>query len=86
MEKEGFIRCITDIKDDFNLPIDVISTDRHSSIKKLMRTDDRFKTINHQFDPWHVGKGLVKKLLKASKKKGIISEVFANLDTIPNYQ
>ena len=71
MEKEGFVRCICDIIDDFKLPIRVISTDRHPSIKKLMRTDDRFKHITHQFDPWHIGKGLIKKLLKASKQKGI---------------
>ena len=70
MEKEGFIRCISEIKDDFDLLIKVISTDRHASIKKLMRTDPRFKDIIHAFDAWHIAKGLLKKLIKASKKKG----------------
>ena len=70
MEKEGFIRCIRQIQDDWDLIIRVISTDRHPSIKKLMRTDPEFSTIIHQFDPWHIGKGLIKKLIKASKKKG----------------
>ena len=70
MEREGFVRCVNEIQDDFDLPIAIISTDRHASIKKLMRTDDRYKDIQHQFDPWHVGKGIIKKLLKASKKKG----------------
>lgn len=36
MEKEGFIRCIEEIQEDMKLPIRVISTDRHASIKKLM--------------------------------------------------
>ena len=70
MEKEGFIRCISEIQDDFELLIRVISTDRHASIKKLMRTDPQFKHIIHEFDPWHIGKSIIKKLLKASKKKG----------------
>jgi len=38
MEKEGFIRCV-DILEQ-NLSIDAISTDRHPSIKKLMRTKE----------------------------------------------
>ena len=70
MEKEGFIRCINDVQNEFDLPIRVISTDRHVSIKKLMRTDPRYENILHQFDPWHVGKSLIKKIMKASKKKG----------------
>ena len=70
MEKEGFIRCISEIKDDFDLLIKVISTDRHAFIKKLMRTDPRFKDIIHAFDDWHIVKGLLKKLIKASMKKG----------------
>lgn len=69
MEKEGFLRCINTIQSDLVLKIRVISTDRHVSIKKLMRTDPRFKHIIHQFDPWHIGKGILKKMIKASKKK-----------------
>ena len=70
MEKEAFIRCILDILNVMDLPVRVISTDRHTGIKKLMRTDERFQDILHQFDPWHVGKSLLKKLMKASQKKG----------------
>lgn len=70
MEKEAYIRCILDIVDAMELKVRVISTDRHGQIKKLMRTDQRFKHIKHQFDPWHVGKGILKKLLRASKTKG----------------
>ncbi|XP_057308714.1 uncharacterized protein LOC130646995 [Hydractinia symbiolongicarpus] len=69
MEKEGFLRCINTIQSDLDVKIRVISTDRHVSIKKLMQTDPRFKHIIHQFDPWHIGKGILKKMIKASKKK-----------------
>ena len=69
MEKEGFIHCVNDIQDDLFLPIRLISTDRHPSIKKLMRVDDRYNHIIHQFDPWHIGKSIIKKLLQASRKQ-----------------
>ena len=46
----------------------IISTDRHTGIKKLMRTEERFQDILHQFDPWHVVKSLLKKFMKVSQK------------------
>ena len=70
MEKEAFVRCILDILNVMDLPVRVISTYRHTGIKKLMRTEERFQDILHQFDPWHVGKSLLKKFMKASQKKG----------------
>lgn len=70
MEKEGFIRCLENIQKKHKLQIEVVATDRHGQIRKLMRTDPRFNHIFHQFDPWHIAKGFVKKLTKASKKKG----------------
>ena len=33
-------------------------------------TDERFRNILHQFDPCHVRKSILKKILKASQKKG----------------
>ena len=35
-----------------------------------MRTDSRFSNIEHQFDPTHIAKGLLKKIMKAASKKG----------------
>ena len=67
MEKEGFIRCVDTISKHHD--VRMISTDRHNQIKKLMRSD-KYKDIIHQFDPWHVAKSILKKLIKASKKKG----------------
>ena len=69
MEKEAFVRCILDILNVMDLPVRVISTYRHTGTKKLMRTDERFQDILHQFDLWHVGKSLLKKSMEASQKK-----------------
>ena len=70
MEKEAFIRCINNIHHLQNLPIKMLSTDRQVSIKKLMKTDERFKHIEHQFDPWHVAKGILKKIIQSMTTKG----------------
>ena len=65
------IRTLNTIQDEDGLEIRVISTDRHNQIKKLMHCDPRFNTIIHQFDPWHVSKSITKKIIAASKKKGM---------------
>ena len=70
MEKEAFTRCMWNILNVMDLPIRVVSRDTHVSIKKLMKTNERFRNILHQFDPWHVGKSIFKKIMKASRKKG----------------
>ena len=44
MEKEAFTRCMLDILNVMDLAIYVVSTDRHVSIKKLMKTDQDFGT------------------------------------------
>ena len=69
-KEESFVCCILDILNVMDLPVQVLMTDRHTGIKKLMRKDKRFQDNLHQFDEWHVGKSLFKKLMKASQKKG----------------
>jgi len=69
MEKEGYVRILNRLLFE-NLKVGTISTDRHVQIRKLMKTNENFKTIKHVIDPWHVIKGLAKKLLVKSKKKG----------------
>ena len=69
MEKEAFIRCINNIHHSQNLPIKMLSTDQHLSMKKLMKIDERFKHIEHQFDPWHVVEGYLKKLCNLRQPK-----------------
>ena len=67
MEKEAFIRSINNIHYSQNLPIKILSTERHVSRKKLMKTDEKFKHIEHQFDPWHVANRILKKKFATAK-------------------
>ena len=76
MEKEGFIRVVDNLRENHGTDVNLISTDRHVQIKKLMKTNEKYKNINHQFDPWHIAKGILKKLTKQSKKKGVIFVIF----------
>ena len=69
MEKEGFIRVLRRIQCN-SVKVDIVSTDRHVQIRKLLRVDPEVNHIKHEFDPWHISKSLVKKLNKAAKKKG----------------
>ena len=67
MEKEGFKRCLDDLL-HLGFQFSSIATDRHLGIAALCHT--AYPLINHQFDVWHVSKGIVKKLTKAAKQKG----------------
>ena len=50
MEKETFTRCMLDILSVVDLPIRVVSVDRHVSIKNLIKTNETFRHMLHQFD------------------------------------
>lgn len=52
MEKEGFIRSITNIESKC-LKIEKIITNRHLQIQKHVR-----ENITHNNDMWHVAKGM----------------------------
>ena len=67
MKKEGFIRCIDEIE-NHQLSIQTVSTDRHASVKKPMQTKT-YAHISHQFDPWHIAKGILKKSDEESQKE-----------------
>ena len=82
MEKEAFSRVLDNITTNLKLSVDVVSTDRHLPIKKLMRTDSRFNHIDHQFDPWHIAKGLLKKNMNVASKKGKPSFYYHKLNTL----
>ena len=60
MEKEGFVRLLSAMQKE-GVKIDIISTDKHTQIRKLMRVDPQFNSIKHQIDPWHVAKSSVKR-------------------------
>ena len=69
MEKVGFIRLMDRILDE-DVNIEEVSTDRHPQIRKLMRVDPKYNTIKHSVDPWHLIKGMKKKLNAKAKTKG----------------
>ena len=70
MQKEASSCAIENITINFKLSVDVVSTDRHLSIKKMVWVDSRFNQTEHQSDPWYIVKGLLKEIMKAASKKG----------------
>ena len=66
MEKFGFIRLLDRLLEE-GLNIKVISTDRHTQVRKYLRV--HHPSLEHDIDPWHIIKGLVKKINEAAKKK-----------------
>lgn len=65
LEIEGLIHTLQQLK-DHEVKISHLATDRHPGVQKLMREDDDYKLISHQYDLWHIVKG-VKKKISASK-------------------
>ncbi|XP_067305463.1 uncharacterized protein [Pseudorasbora parva] len=68
MEKEGFERSLS-LLEQRGVVIQSLVTDRHTGVQKFMR--EQKKDIRHYFDPWHMGKGLGKKMDALSKGKGL---------------
>ena len=66
MEKFAFIRLLDRLLEE-GVKIKVISTDRHTQIRKYLK--DHRDSIKHEVDLWHVIKGLIKKIMALSKKK-----------------
>ena len=69
MEMAGFV-CILDRIMSNGIKIDQISTDRHVQIRKLLRVEPKYQSIEHRIDPWHLIKGMKKKLNAKARKKG----------------
>ncbi|KAM4567181.1 uncharacterized protein PAE49_010598 [Odontesthes bonariensis] len=67
MELTGFQRGL-DYLLERGLKVGVVTTDRSPSIRKVMR--ENYSSIRHEFDIWHVAKGVKKKLTAISNKKG----------------
>ncbi|XP_016127734.1 uncharacterized protein [Sinocyclocheilus grahami] len=66
MEIRGFKEALKSIEEN-GVKVSTISTDRHPQIVKEMRASNPEK--HHEFDPWHVAKGVSKKLAIAAKRK-----------------
>ena len=56
---------------DVGITISSITTDRHKSIRKILR--EKYPEILHQFDVWHFAKNISKKLRAKAKLKRHIS-------------
>lgn len=65
MELDGCKRCFDFLITTAGLTIPVFVSDRHRGICKYL-----IHILQFFFDHWHVIKGIVKKMLKASKEKG----------------
>ena len=61
MEKAGFIQVMDNLIAQA-VKITAVSTDRHNQIRKLMKNEPKYANITHTIDPWHVIKGLKKKV------------------------
>ena len=55
MEPMGFRRGMNDLLDT-GLDVEVMATDRSTSIQKIMR--EEFPHVQHEFDIWHTAKGM----------------------------
>ncbi len=63
MEPLGFKRGLDRLLDE-GIDVKAVTTDRHPSIRKMMR--ELYPDIKHEFDPWHTSKG-------ESQFEGIVS-------------
>jgi hypothetical protein len=81
MEREGFERSIQKLKSE-GVTIAQIATDRHPQITAIMKKE--YTDIKHQYDVWHVSKGVVKKLTKKGKARGC-SKLLPWIQSISNH-
>ena len=66
MEREGFKRCMDNIKAGGGGQIKVVATDRHVGIRADIKR--QYPEVEHQFDVWHLSKSITKKLNEKAKK------------------
>ena len=66
MEKEGLRQSLNYLLER-NVSINTIATDRHKGVGALMKS--QYTYISHQFDVWHMAKGVAKQLTQKGKLK-----------------
>ena len=67
MELVG-LQCQMQFFAEQDIPIDTLIADRHLGVNKWLR--ESCPAVQHEFDMWHVAKGLKKKILKKAGLKG----------------
>jgi len=66
MELHGLKKVLQRLNDN-GISVNSLTTDRHKQVRKYLRTEK--KEVTHQFDIWHFGKNIKKKLTKYAKQK-----------------
>ena len=66
MELDGFKNVLRRLE-EAKIFIKSLTTDRHKQIRAFFRKCKQY--ITHQFDVWHVGRNIKKRLIKFAKKK-----------------
>lgn len=66
LEVEGARRCLQTV-DSCDIKVAVLATDRHSGVRKMIR--EEWSHIEHEYDLWHVCKGLKKQLTKKGNRE-----------------
>jgi len=59
--------CVSFMCQDHNCTVRALATDRHPTVQKIMR--ESYPEVQHEFDLWHIVKGLKKKLLGTKNKE-----------------
>ena len=77
LELEGLERCLCTIT-RHDVHTAVLGTDRHPGMKKMMH--ENYGDIKHEYDLWHIQRGVKKKLLKCK-----ISELLVWVQAIVNH-
>ena len=81
MEKEGLRRCLDKLLTE-GVAINSIATDRHTGVASLMKKEYLF--VDHQYDAWHMAKGVTKKLAKKAKTKHC-GQIYPWIQSISNH-
>ena len=66
MEKKG-LEILLEKFNNMNINVTSLTTDRHVQIRSFLKNEH--PEITHQFDVWHFGKSIKKKLVAVTKKK-----------------
>ena len=82
MEKEGLRRCLDKLLTQ-GVAINSIATDRHTSVASLMKKEYSF--VDHQYDVWHMAKGVTKKLAKRQKPSIVVKSTHGSSPFITTY-